>query len=186
MSLDEDLAAKLRDHLRNGEGLVLQLDARDFFFAFQDLLKHAHKIDERNDQFAFGAFVVVKRFVGLGPDVFFDLLLLVKKLRGVLEFFVLQEALDQFFARISGLLFRSGQGIGREQHFGFDVNQRGGHVDEFGGDVDVLHFELVQVVEILRSDFRDLNIVDIHFLLLDEVKQEVKRTFVERDVDAVG
>jgi len=34
-------------------------------------------------QLAFGAFVVVQRFVGLGPDVFFDLLFLVEELRGV-------------------------------------------------------------------------------------------------------
>ena len=181
----EDLAAELGDHLGNGEGFVLQLDAGDFFFALEDLLEDADEIDEGDDQFAFGAFVVVERFVGLGPDVFFDLLFLVEKLRGVFEFFVLDEALDEFFARIGGLLFGGGERVGREKHFRFDVDERGGHVDEFGGDVDVLDFELVEVVEVLRGDFGDLDVVDVHFLLFDEIEQEVEGTFVDRDVDAV-
>jgi hypothetical protein len=84
------------------------------------------------------------------------------------------------------LLFGGGERIGREEHFGFDVDERGGHVDEFGGDVDVLDFELVEVVEILGSDFGDLDVVDVHFLLFDEVEQEVEGTFEERDVDFVG
>src|SRR5208337_4637820 len=90
------------------------------------------------------------------------------------------------FARVGGLVFFGGQGIGREKHSGFDVDERGGHVDEFGGDVDVLDFELVKVVEILAGDFGDLDVVDAHFLLFDEVEQEVERTFVDGDVDAVG
>ena len=84
------------------------------------------------------------------------------------------------------MVFFGGQGIGREKHSGFDVDERGGHVDEFGGDVDVLDFELVEVVEILGGDFGDLDVVDVHFLLFDEVEQEVERTFVDGDVDAVG
>ena len=58
--------------------------------AFEDLLENADQIDQGNDQFAFGAFVVVEGFVGLGPDVFFDLLFLVEELRGVFEFFVFE------------------------------------------------------------------------------------------------
>src|SRR5208337_1393669 len=67
-----------------------------------------------------------------------------------------------------------------------DVDEGGGHVDEFGGDVDILDFELVEVVEILAGDFGDLDVVDVHFLLFDEIEQEVERTFIDGDVDAVG
>ena len=133
----EDLTAELRDHLGYREGIVLELDADYFFFTLEDLLENADEVDEGDDEVAFGAFVVVEGFVGTGPDIFFDLLALVEELRGVLEFFVFDEALDEFFARIGGLLFGGGEGIGREEHFGFDVDERGGHVDEFGGDVDV-------------------------------------------------
>src|SRR6202035_1625246 len=83
-------------------------------------------------------------------------------------------------------LFGGGERVGREEHFGFDVDERGGHVDEFGGDVDVLNFELVEVVEVLRGDFGDLDVVDVHFLLFDEVEQEIEGTFVHRDGDFVG
>ncbi len=90
----EDLAAELGDHLRDGEDFVLELDAGDFFFALEDLLEDADEIDEGDDEFAFGAFIVVEGFVGLGPDVFLDLLFLVEELGGVFEFFVFDEALN--------------------------------------------------------------------------------------------
>ena len=44
----------------------------------------------------------------------------------------------------------------------------------------------MEVVEILGSDFGDLDVVDVHFLLFDEVEQEVEGAFEERDVDFVG
>ena len=87
---------------------MLQLDAGDFFAAIEDLLEHFYQVNERDDQIAFRAFVVVERFVRLGPDIFFDLLLLVEELRGVFEFFVFDEALDEFGARVAGDFFRSG------------------------------------------------------------------------------
>ena len=83
------------------------------------------------------------------------------------------------------MLFGGGQRVGREEHFGFDVDERGGHVDEVGGDVDVELFELVQVIELLGGDFGDLDIVNAHFLLLDEIKQQVQGTFVGGDRDFV-
>ena len=148
---------------------MLQLDARDFFFAFEHLLEDANQVDEGDDQFAFGSFVVVERFVRLGPNIFFDLLRLIEELGGVLEFFVFEKPLHQLFAWVAGLFLRRGERVGREKHFGFDVNECGGHVDELGGDIDVLDFELMEIVEVLRSDFGDLDVVDVHFLLFDEI-----------------
>ena len=88
------------------EGGVLQVDAHHFFAALQDLLEDFDEIDERHDEIGFGAFVVVERFVGPGPDVFFDLLLLVEQLGGVLEFFVFDQALHKFGAWVGGQFFR--------------------------------------------------------------------------------
>jgi hypothetical protein len=119
----KDLAAQLGDHLSHGELFVLQLDAGDFFATFEDLLKNFDEIDQRDDEFAFGTFVVIKRFVGLGPDVLFDLLLLIEHLGRVFEFFVFEQALNEFFTRVGGLLFRRGERVGREEHFGFDVDE---------------------------------------------------------------
>jgi len=182
----EDLAAKLSDHLGDGEDFMLELDAGNFFLALEDLLEDADEVNEGDDEFALGGFVVIEGFVGLGPDVFFDLLLLVKKLSGIFEFFVLEEALDEFFARVGGLLFGGGERVGREKHFGFDVDERGRHVDEFGGDIHIEFLELVEVGEVLGGDYGDGDVMNVHFLLFDEVEEEVERAFEERNRDFVG
>jgi hypothetical protein len=44
----------------------------------------------------------------------------------------------------------------------------------------------MEVVEVLGSDFGNLDVVDVHFLLFDEVEQEVEGTFVHGDGDFVG
>jgi hypothetical protein len=75
----QDLGAQLGDHLRDGEFFVAQIDARDFFAALEDLLENFYEVDQRDDQLGVGAFVVVEGFVGLGPNVFFDLLFLVEE-----------------------------------------------------------------------------------------------------------
>ena len=58
---------------------------------------------------------------------------------------LVKEALDQFRARIRGLLFRTCQWVRRQQHFAFDVNQRCCHVNKFRGNVHVQFFQFVQV-----------------------------------------
>src|SRR5262249_31623618 len=63
----ENLAAQLNDHLGDGERFVAQFDARDFFTAFENLLENLDEIDQRNNQFAFRALVVVKGFIRIGP-----------------------------------------------------------------------------------------------------------------------
>src|SRR6516164_7576053 len=66
----ENLRAKLSDHLRDRIGLVLQFDAGDFLFAFENLLEDADEVDERDNEFSFRTFVVVEGLVRFGPDVF--------------------------------------------------------------------------------------------------------------------
>ncbi len=126
----------------------MQLDAHDCLAPFEHLLEDAHQVHQRNHQLAFDVLAFVERKIGLRPDVRFELLLFVEQLRGVLEFFVLDQAMHQLGARI-GLLFRRGERVGRQQHLRLDQNQRRRHVDEIGGDVHVELFELVQ-------DIRDI------------------------------
>src|SRR6266481_4465097 len=49
----QDLRAELGHHLRYGEFFVLQLDARDFFAALENLLEDANEVDHGDDQLAF-------------------------------------------------------------------------------------------------------------------------------------
>ncbi len=114
-----------------------------------------------------------------------DLLALVEELRGALEFFVLDQAVDQIGARVF-LFFGPGERIGRQQHFRFDVDERRGHVDEIGRDVHVQLLELVEIFEILARDLGDRDVVDVDFLLLDQIEQEVERAVVRVEMNFVG
>ncbi len=49
-----------------------------------------------------------------------ELLLLIEQLRGVLEFFVLDQAMHQFGARVIRASSGPRERVGRQQHFRFD------------------------------------------------------------------
>src|SRR6185437_6915299 len=130
---DEALAEAVH-HLRYGDAFMAQGKLGDVFFALEDVLEGLDEIHERNDEFAFDFFTGVERAVWMRPDVLLDLLLLIKELRGILEFFVLEEAMNEFIARVFGFA-RGGERIGGQQHLRLDVDERGRDIDEIRGDV---------------------------------------------------
>ena len=85
---------------------------------------------------------------GLGPGGLFDLLLLHEHLRGGLEALVLEQALDQFAARVFGVVPpATSEGSRGSSILLLDVDQQRGHVDELAGGVDVGLLEVVGVLE---------------------------------------
>ena len=148
-------------------------------------MEHFYQVHERNDQLTFRFLAFVQREVRLRPHVLLDLLALVEKLRSALEFFVLDETMHEVGARVV-LILGAGQRIGREQHFRFDIDERRGHVNKIGRDVHIKLFELVDVFEILRRDLRDRNVVNVDFLLLDQIEQEIERAIVRIQMNFVG
>jgi hypothetical protein len=66
-----------------------------------------------------------------------------------------------------------------------DVNQRGGHHEELPDDVEVQLLHQIQVIEVLLRDERDRNVVDVDLVLLDEVQQQIERTFEVLKVNRV-
>ena len=58
--------------------------------------------------------------------------------------------------------------------------KRGGHVNKIRRDIDIEFFDLMEIIEILFGDFGDGNIVDVHLLLADQIKQQIERAFVRR------
>jgi hypothetical protein len=46
--------------------------------------------------------------------------------------------------------------------------------------------ELVEVVEILARDLGDRDVVDVDFLLFDEIEQEIERAVVHVEMNFVG
>ena len=116
---------------------------------------------------------------GIGPGGLFDLLLLEEHLRGGLEALVLEEALDEFAARVFGFAAEDVGGVAREQGLRLDVDEQRGHVDELAGGVDVDLLEVVGVLEELAGDAGDGDVVDVDVLLADEVEQEVEGAVVD-------
>ena len=91
---------------------------------------------------------------------------------------VLDQPVDELRARIFLLLGR-GCRVNREQHPRLDVNERRGHENKFARHVNIQLLEHPQVVEVLFGDLGDGDVVDVDFLLADEVKEEVERPFVD-------
>ncbi len=111
---------------------------------------------------------------GLRPDVLFDHALLLQHFGGVLEALVLQQAVHQFLARILGSVALGFQGgIARQQHFGLDMDQGRRHVDELRAQIDIHFARFVHILQVLRGDGRDGDILDVDLLLADQIQQQV-------------
>src|SRR6266567_448747 len=59
------------------------------------------------------------------------------------------------------------------------MNENGSHVDEFCCNIHVQFTKRLDISQVLRSDLRNGNIVDVDVLLADQVEQEIKRAFVD-------
>src|SRR5262249_43386857 len=52
-------------------------------------------------------------------------------------------------------------------------------------DVHVQFFEFVQIIQILRNDQRNLNVVDAHLLLPNQIEQKIQRPLIHRNPNLV-
>ena len=110
--------------------------------------------------------------------------LVVQHLGGGLELLVLEQAPHQRVARIFFVRRIAGRGLGpRQQHLALDVDQRRRHHQEFAGDVEVELLHQVQVLEVLLGDDRDLDVVDVHLVLLDQMNEQIERAFERLQLD---
>jgi hypothetical protein len=57
------------------------------------------------------------------------------------------------------------------------MKKRGGHQKVLPGNVQVQNFHQLEIFQILLGDEGDGNVEDIQFILLDEMEQQVKRSF---------
>src|SRR5687768_7382153 len=66
------------------------------------------------------------------------------------------------------------------------MQQSSRHDEEFSRhpEIELLHHR--QIVQILLSNQRDRNIVNVDLVLLDEVQEEIEGTFEVLDLDLVG
>ena len=104
-----------------------------------------------------------------------------------LELLVLEQAPYQQVARIFLVPRVAGRGFGpRQQHLALDVNQRRRHDEELAGEVEVQLLQQVQVLEVLLRDDRDLDVIHVHLVLLDQMDEQVERAFERLQLDLNG
>jgi hypothetical protein len=102
----------------------------------------------------------------------------VQQLRGGLELLVLEEAPHERIARIFFVHWIAGGGFRpRQQELALDVDERRRHHQELAGDVQVELLHQVEIFEVLLGDDRNLDVVDVHLVLLDQMNQQIERTF---------
>ncbi len=58
------------------------------------------------------------------------------------------------------------------------MDQRRGHVNEFGAQLDIQLHGALHVFQVLLRDGGDGDVVDVDLLLADEIEQQVQRTIV--------
>jgi hypothetical protein len=98
---------------------------------------------------------------------------------GVLEFLVLDELADEFPTRVFAffLAFRDDLLIDGEQLATLDIHERRGHDEELAGDVEIEHTHDIDVFDELRGELGEVDFVDVDLLFLDEIEQQVERSF---------
>ena len=106
---------------------------------------------------------------------------------GILEFLVFNQLADEFPARILAFLFAFDLRllIGGQQFAAFDVHERRGHDEEFAGDFKVEFTHEVNVFDELRGQPGEVDRVNVHFLLFDEVKEQIQRAFKNLELNFV-
>ncbi len=114
----------------------------------------------------------------------------------VFESFVFEEFLDEFVAWVGEFLgggigvIGVGGGLG-EEHSGLDFHECSGHDEEIAGDVDVEALVIAELLEVGDvghvgvGDASDGDIVDIEFIALDQVEEEIERAVIDVELNAV-
>ena len=106
---------------------------------------------------------------------------------GVFEFFVFDELADEFPARIFAflLVFDLHLLIDGQKFAALDVHERGGHHEEFAGDVEIEHAHDFDVFDELGGELGEVDFVNIDFFLPDEVEKQIERAFEDFKFDFV-
>ena len=156
----------------------------------EDSVDGLEKVKDRDLRVLFGGFEGRELgFAGVaGKDVFLVGFKVLEPSGGVFELFIFDKLANEFPARVfviivfflGFILFFFG-----EQFAAFDVHEGGGHNDELAGDVDVPFPHLLDVLDEFSGQAGEVHLIDIHFLLSDEIKQKVKRAFVNFELDFV-
>ena len=65
--------------------------------------------------------------------------------------------------------------IDRQKHFGLDIHQLSRHGYKIAGDLQIHFLHPAQLLHILLQNLSDGNIVNIHLIFGDQMKQQIQR-----------
>ena len=74
----------------------------------------------------------------------------------------------------------------RQQHHGLDLEEGRRHDEEFAGNIYPGTFHLGQVLQVLGAQGGHGDVVDVNFVVLDQVQQEVHGTLESFQLDGIG
>ncbi len=57
--------------------------------------------------------------------------------------------------------------------------------EKFAGDFQVEQAHRVDMLDELRGELREVDLIDVHFLFFDEVKQQIERAFEDLELDFI-
>ena len=154
----------------------------------EDRVDGVDQVEDRDDEFGRGGFDEL-RFAGLaGVGVFLKRLAFLEARGDVLEFLVLDEAADEFPARVLNVVFFLGGidlEIDGEEFAALDVHERRGHHEELAGNVEVELAHQLDVPDELGRDLGDVDVVNVHLLLFHKVEEQIERSFEDLELDFV-
>ena len=153
----------------------------------QHLVERLDEVKQGYRQAGIGVFGGERLDLRIGPDIFLDQPLLLKHFGGVLEAFVFEKPVDQFLPGIFCVFAVPLESrVAGQEHFGFNMNQCRRHVDKFSAQIHVHLAGLLHVRQVLGSDGRDGDVLDVDLLFADEIEQQIEGAFVVLQVDVEG
>ena len=72
-----------------------------------------------------------------------------------------------------------------QQFAALDEHQRRGHHEKFAGDFEIELAHHLDVFDELRGELGEVDLVNVHLLLLDEIKEQIQRAFKDLELDFV-
>ncbi len=164
-----------------------QIERRALLRPFDDRAKRVDQTEEINLDFGLGRLAGNRRDrpVRSRPLGAAERFPLVQQLGRRFELLVLEQPPDQRLAWILARIFLCGIGA-RQQRPRLDVDQRGRHDQELTRHIQIHLLHQIDVLEVLVRDEGDRNVVDVHLMLLDEVQQQVERSFEVLQPNWVG
>jgi len=103
-----------------------------------------------------------------------------QNLNRIIEDIVYDPFVDEEMAATGGDLLVHGQ-----QFPAFDVHQGRGHDEKLAGDFQIEHPHEIDVFDELSGELREVDLVNIHFLLFNEIKEQVERAFEDLEFNFV-